>query len=275
MAPLLDYTDKRVVVTGAATGVGAALLDILAENGAPDVTVLDIKPPTGPHSTFLQTDLSNRDALDAAASQISGPIDTLFNNAGVADTLPPEVVFGVNVLAPIRLTSALLPSLRQGGAVVNTASIAGMAWPKRLVEIKELLANQEWDAMVEWFEGRSLGIDPYSFTKEVVQVWTMYSARAIFERGLRINAVCPSPIDTPLLGDFRATMSEAGLDFVIQNGGGRPVTPREVAAVLAWLGSPASSFVNGQNINIDAGFQASMTTGQVDTSAVRAQAGRA
>ena len=98
----LNFSGKRVVVTGAATGVGAALLDVLAELGAPDVTVLDVKEPTGPHATYLRTDLSDPAAVDAAVAQIEGPVDAVFNNAGVADTLPPETVFRVNVLAPLR-----------------------------------------------------------------------------------------------------------------------------------------------------------------------------
>ena len=108
----LDYTGKRVVLTGGATGVGAALLDLLAELGATDVTVLDLKAPTGPHGRFLPTDLSQQAATDAAIAQLDEPIDMLFNNAGVADTLPPDVVFRVNVLAVRQLSAALLPKMR-------------------------------------------------------------------------------------------------------------------------------------------------------------------
>src|SRR4051794_8206003 len=105
--PDLDYTGKRIIVTGGATGVGAALLDLLAEQGASDVTVLDLKEPSGPHKQFLQTDLGDGAAVDAAIARLEGPVDALFNNAGVADTLPAETVFRVNVLAPLRLTEAL------------------------------------------------------------------------------------------------------------------------------------------------------------------------
>lgn len=262
----LDYTGKRVVVTGGATGVGAALLELLAELGARDVTVLDLKGPTGPHARFVATDLGDRDAVDAAIAQLDGPVDALFNNAGVADTSPADVVFRVNVLAPLRLTSALLPQFAAGGAIANTASIAGMNWSQRLTEIGELLALDGWDAMSRWFAGRDLGVDTYSFTKEVIQVWTMRSAKSLVERGVRINSVCPSPIDTPLLDDFRKTLSDAAIDFTVENASGRLVTAREVASVLAWLASPAASFVSGQNLNIDAGFQAAMTTGQLDLS---------
>jgi NAD(P)-dependent dehydrogenase (short-subunit alcohol dehydrogenase family) len=264
-----DYTGKRVVVTGGATGVGAALLDLLAELGASDVTVLDIKQPTGPHSTFLQTDLSDQAAVDAAIDQVAGPIDVLFNNAGVADTLPSEVVFKVNALALRHLSEALLPRIPAGGAIVNTASIAGGQWPAHLQDILELLALDGWDAGFEWFSGRDLPADTYSFTKEVVQVLTMKLSRAAAARGVRVNSVCPSPIDTPLLPDFRKTMSDKLIDWCVEQAGGRLVTPREVAACLAWLGSPASSFVNGVNLNVDMGFSAAGATGQLDYSAVR------
>ena len=60
MSNPFSYENKRVVVTGGATGVGAGLLDVLAEQGAAHVTVLDLKEPTGPHATFMQCDLSDR-----------------------------------------------------------------------------------------------------------------------------------------------------------------------------------------------------------------------
>jgi NAD(P)-dependent dehydrogenase (short-subunit alcohol dehydrogenase family) len=268
-----DFTSKRVVVTGGATGVGAALLDLLAEIGAPEVTVLDLKDPTGPHTTFVQTDLSDRDAVDAAAHQIEGPVHAVFNNAGVADTSPRDTVIRVNLLAPLRLTNALLPLIPDGGVIVNTSSIAGHAWSRRLAVIQEVLALDGWDAMVGWFEGRELPLDTYSFTKEVMQVWTMLSASSLMARGIRINSVCPSPIDTPLAGDFRKTLGDAGIDFTIQHAGGRMVSAREVASVLAFLASPAASFVSGQNLSIDFGFVSAIATGTLDTSAVRAGPG--
>jgi NAD(P)-dependent dehydrogenase (short-subunit alcohol dehydrogenase family) len=177
-----------------------------------------------------------------------------------------ETVFRVNALAVLHLSETLLPSIREGGAIVNTASIAGMQWPGRLQLIMELLATGGWDARAAWFDGRDVGVDTYSFTKEVVQVFTMKFSHETLARGVRINSVCPAPIDTPLLPDFRKTMTDRVIDWTVQQSGGRLVTPREVASCLAWLGSQASSFVNGVNLNIDAGFSAAMTTGQLDFS---------
>ena len=274
MSNPFSYEGKRVVVTGAATGVGAALLDLLAEIGGPEVTVLDVKAPSGPHARFLETDLSDRAAVDAAVEAIGaldGPVDVLFNNAGVAATQAPRVVLSVNYLALRRLSEALLARIPAGGAIVNTASIAGGRWPEHVEQINELLDlgdTGDWDASLDWIDANLEGVggDPYSFSKEVVRVWGMRHSRTTMARGVRTNSVCPAPIDTPLLDDFKATMGEKLIDWTAQQSTGAYMTPREVAAPLAFLGSDAASYVNGHDLVADGGFNAAMTTGQVDFS---------
>jgi NAD(P)-dependent dehydrogenase (short-subunit alcohol dehydrogenase family) len=266
MSDLFSYAGKRVVVTGAATGVGAALLDVLAELDAAHVTVLDIKAPSGPHTTFIETNLGDKAAVDAAIEAIEGPVHALFNNAGVADTQPPAVVIAVNYLALRRLSERLLDRIPEGGAIVNTASTAGGQWPSRLEMINQLLDIEDWDKSLQWLETAELGTAPYFFSKELVQVWTMRSSRPTIRRGVRTNSVCPSPIDTPLLVDFRQTMSDKMIDWNVTETNGRLVTSREVASVLAFLGTEAAAYVNGVNLLVDAGFTAAMTTGQVDFS---------
>ncbi len=267
--PGIDYSGKHVVVTGGATGVGAGLLEVLAEHGKPRVTVLDLREPAGPHDVFIETNLSNRDAIDAAVAQIDGPIAALFNNAGVADTSQRDIVLAVNLLAPIYLTDALLPQIEQGGAVATTASIAGMAWSQRLPQHLELLAQEGWDAKAKWLDGRDLGTQTYAFTKETMQVWTMRDAARLRGHGIRINSACPSPIDTPLVKDFFETMGDDAMNFSIE-AAGRMVTGREVAMLLAYLGSPAATFVSGQNIDIDNGMRASMVTGMLSFGGAKA-----
>ncbi|HEY5012060.1 MAG TPA: SDR family NAD(P)-dependent oxidoreductase, partial [Acidimicrobiia bacterium] len=139
MANPFSYEGKRVVVTGAATGVGAALVEVLAELGAEHVTVLDVKPPAGPHDRYLEVNLADEGAVDAAIGELSGPVHALFNNAGVADTSPPRTVIAVNYLALRRLSEALLDRIPDGGAIVNTASTAGGQWATHVEQINELL----------------------------------------------------------------------------------------------------------------------------------------
>ena len=196
MSNPFSYENKRVVVTGGATGVGAALLDVLAELGAAHVTVLDIKTPSGPHQTFLQTRPLRREGGRRRRSPRSTVRSTsLFNNAGVADTLPSETVFKVNVLALRRLTEGLLDRIPEGGAIVNTASIAGGQWPARLDMITELMGIAGWDEALAWYDGRELGVEPYFFSKECVQVYTMRS-RARRWHAASASTACARPRST-------------------------------------------------------------------------------
>jgi len=264
------YDGKRVVVTGGSSGVGAALVELLGEMGASSITIVDRnEPDRGPASTFLQTDLSDPAAVSAIPERIDGPVDVLFNNAGVAGTLPAPTVIAVNVLALRRLSADLLERIPAGGAIVNTASIAGGRWPERLDAISELLAIDDWDEGLAWVEAHpEETADPYSFSKECVQVHTMRSARETMLRQVRTNSVCPAPIDTPLLPDFRVSMTDKVIDWCADQAGGRLATPREVATVLAFLGSEAASYVNGVNMLVDGGFTAGMTTGLIDFAAL-------
>jgi NAD(P)-dependent dehydrogenase (short-subunit alcohol dehydrogenase family) len=266
-----SYEGLRVVVTGGARGVGAALLDVLAELDAAHVTVIDLNPPSGPHDAFLATDLSDETAVRDAVAQLDGPMHALFNNAGVADTPPPPTVLAVNYLALRTLSERVLERMPEGGAIVNTASTAGNLWRKRKDPINALLDIDlagGWAAPLQWFEANlpSLGQTPYNFSKELVEVYTMRSSRPTLRRGVRTNAVCPGPIDTPLLPEFRAATSDSIVDWNIREMAGRAISPREVATVLAFLGSPSASYVNGVNLDIDGGFFSALATGQVDYS---------
>jgi NAD(P)-dependent dehydrogenase (short-subunit alcohol dehydrogenase family) len=269
MTSPFGYEGRRAVVTGGARGVGAALLGLLAEQGVEHVTVLDRVAPDGPHQAFVETDLGDESAVRAAVDAVEGPVHALFNNAGVADTQPPHTVLAVNYLALRTVSEGLLDRMPEGGAIVNTASTAGNLWRKRVEAIDELLAidvTDSWGASVQWFDEHAdgLGQGPYNFSKEVVERYTMRSSRPSMRRGVRTNAVCPGPIDTPLLADFRATTSDETVDWNIREMAGRAVSPEEVAATLAFLGTRAAGYVNGVNLDVDGGFFAALATGQVD-----------
>ena len=147
-----SYQGKRVVITGAYSGVGAAAVELLSSLDASEIIALDIREPQGPITRFIQTNMADPAAIDAAVAAIDGPVDALFNNAGVAATFPAVAVMKVNYLGPRRLSEAMLPKIPEGGAITFTASIAGGQWAAHLTEILELLAIEP----VENVRGRSL-----------------------------------------------------------------------------------------------------------------------
>jgi NAD(P)-dependent dehydrogenase (short-subunit alcohol dehydrogenase family) len=265
MSPIVNYHDKVAVVTGAATGVGAALVEQLRAAGAAGIIALDIKPCHGPVDQTIPVDLSDPLAIDKAMSRLPDHIDVLFNNAGVAATLPTDIVMAVNVLAPRRLINGLHHRMPPGGAVVITASTAGGGYPERLADIQTLLKIDDWRSALEWVrEHPALSTNSYGFSKECTQVLTMQSATPLGRRGIRINSACPGIIDTPLLADFNTSMGEPIIDWMVSQSGGHRAAPAEVASVLAFLGSDAARYVNGTNMLVDNGFTAAVQTNQID-----------
>ncbi len=262
-----SYQGKRVVITGAYSGVGAATVELLSSLGASEIIALDIREPQGPITRYIETNLGDSAAIDAAAASIDGPVDVLFNNAGIAATNPALEVMKVNYLGVRHLSEALLPKIPEGGAIAITASIAGGQWAQHLVEIQELLAITDRGKAIDWIQEHSeLVGGGYDFSKECLQIYTMQSSKATMARGVRINSICPGPIDTPLLPDFKKSMTEALINWQVEQTHGKMATAEDVATAVVFLGCDASIFVNGVNLNADAGFSAALTTGQLDFS---------
>lgn len=267
MHPSTDFAGKKIVITGAYSGIGAALVSLLREFGADQIVVLDIKEPEAEVEAFIETDMGNPMSIDAAIEKIKEDgkaVDILFNNAGVAATLPADTVMRINILGLKRLTQGLMPTMQSGGAVVNTASVAGNRWPDHLDEISALLAIDSWDEGVAWVaDNAELIADGYFFSKECVQVYTMQAAKAATELGLRMNSVCPSPVDTPLLPAFRETMTDEIIDWAIDAGAGRVATAEDQAKALLFLASDLAGYVNGVNLLVDGGYTPAVQMGQV------------
>jgi len=257
-------TGKTIAVTGVASGIGAATARLLKDRGA-TVIGFDRHEPTTPVDAHISIDLANEQSIATAVQQASevtnGRIDALCNVAGVPPTAPPALVLQVNFLGLRAFTEAMIPHLCDGGAIVNVASLAGMGWPERIDLCKDLFAVGRLgkaDAFCAAFNINSENC--YEFSKEAIIVWTMQCWNRWHDRGIRINAVSPSAVDTPILDDFmqtvaiRARATAPGLNI-------QPtlVQPDEVAAVIAFLCSDDSRCLTGANIPVDGGLLAART----------------
>jgi NAD(P)-dependent dehydrogenase (short-subunit alcohol dehydrogenase family) len=252
--------DKTVVVTGAASGIGAAVAALAAREGA-RVIGLD-RNATGDQ---LVVDLAVPSSIEAVVDALPERIDALLNVAGVPGTLPPATVLAVNFLGLRQLTELLRPRLA-GGAVVSVASTAGAQWAAVAPEIDELLATGSMAEGLEWYAASAPQMPAYNFSKAALIRWTMGVAFAWRAQGPRVCTVSPGAVETPILGDFRESMGP--VLGAITRLLGRDGRPEDVAAAVCFLATEAATWINGVDLVVDGGFSGAMLAGAVDLTAL-------
>jgi NAD(P)-dependent dehydrogenase (short-subunit alcohol dehydrogenase family) len=247
--------DGRVaLITGAASGIGRATALAFAQRGA-KVAVADIDQDggeetvrmitdTGGEAIFIRTDVSQAadvEAMVETALARFGRLDYAFNNAGVegqqAKTAESteanwDRVLGINLKGTWLCMKYELPSmLAQGkGAIVNCSSVAGL--------------------------GGFAGITAYDASKHGVIGLTKTAALEYATDGVRINAVCPGVIDTPMIDRFTGGDAAAAAGMEKIEPVGRMGRPEEVAAAVVWLCTDDASFVTGIAMPVDGGYVA-------------------
>ncbi|MCU1346368.1 MAG: hsdA 4 [Acidimicrobiia bacterium] len=261
------YGGRRVVVTGAASGMGQAAASILVSLGA-EVTGLDINPVTteGVAASAI-VDLKDPDSIVAVAESLGGTYDGLFNCAGIPGVADPRTILAINFCGLRDLTERLVPKLNPGSAICNIGSTAAVSWPLHVDTLLELLAIDGYGDALDWLEGHleKLGY-PYDVSKEAVNVYTAWRAIGLNELGIRINCVNPGGTLTPASRDFtKAVKSKAfGAEMIAHWPKllGRMAKPHEQAWPMVFLNSPFASFVTGASMYADGGLTSGLFTHQ-------------
>lgn len=256
-----EFSGKRYILTGAASGIGHVVAERLLADGA-TVYSLDRNEPTAKVDKHIPVDLSDVDSIDKAITELDGEFDALLNVAGVPGTAPADTVVAVNTLAVRHLTEALFGQIVEGGSIVVVSSTAGFQWAERLETIKDLLATDTFQEGARWFKDNPQEGNAYNFSKEASSVYVMTMGLAVREMGLRINAVLPGPVETPILVDFEESMGKDTLDSVKELLG-RHATPDDIASAILFLVSDAATWVNGHLLIADGGVSGSVFTGLV------------
>ena len=247
---------KVALVTGGASGIGRATALTFAREGA-KLVVADMNADgghqtvhmiteNGGEATFVRTDVSKATAVAAMISttvETYGRLDCAHNNAGIGSR--PRVplhecseetwdrVLGINLKGVwLCMKYEIIQMLTQGsGTIVNTASIMGLV-------------------------GSWSGSGAYNASKHGVVGLTKTAALEYAKLGIRVNAVCPGYIRTPLLAETLTRQPEMEAQIVARHPVGRMGKPEEIAEAVVWLCSDAASFVTGHTMTVDGGYVA-------------------
>jgi NAD(P)-dependent dehydrogenase (short-subunit alcohol dehydrogenase family) len=265
MSDFINYKNKRVIVSGCFSGMGEATARRLVELGA-EVHGLDYKQTQLSLASFTQVDLRETASVEAAVAKIGGKVDALFNCAGLPQTAGPLEVMKVNFLGTRKLTETVLPLMGEGAAIASIASTAALRWSTRIPKIMELVSTASFEDGLKWCEANpDLVAEGYSFSKEAIIVWTLFTSSKLIKKGIRINCSLPGPTQTPMMNSFESATPVAVIDAAAQPIN-RRATPDEQAGPLVFLNSDAASYVNGVAFPVDGGFMGGLATGQIDLS---------
>ena len=250
------YDGKRVLVVGGATGMGAATAQLAQDAGA-EVVVMDFAEITQPGVKTIHMNLAEKGSIDAAIDECGGPIHALFSCAGVADGTPG--IEKINFIGHRHLIDRLLAGgmLPRGSAIGFISSAAGLGWEASLPELKEYLDTPDFDSAVEWIAQH--GHADYMWSKQTICAYVASRAFPLLKQGIRINAICPGPTNTPLARANADMWLGFGTDYRGEVGI-EPATPLEQAYPLVFLCSDAAAGITGTILISDAGYMSSGVT---------------
>ncbi|MGV9802585.1 coniferyl-alcohol dehydrogenase, partial [Mycobacterium sp. NPDC003449] len=212
-------------------------------------------PPYPPPFVSVGAPRAAPPSIVGAPPPIDGPVDALFNVAGVSSGIgDPRLVVTINFLGTRHLTEALLPKMPDGAAIANVSSLAAANYRENAAQTAGLLATTSPSDGIAWCEAHpeALADGGYRLSKEAIILYGMTRALALGERGIRINCTGPGVTDTPILEQLRGAYGQDYLDSFPKLLG-RVCGPQEQASVLAFLNSPAASYISGQVIWVDGG----------------------
>lgn len=264
---ILGYRGKVCVVTGSSSGMGKATCERLISLGAKvyglDRNELNIEGM----ECFIQTDLSQKESIDAAFEKIPEHIDCFFGVAGLSGAKTSWwTTFRVNFIANKYITEQYLEKrMTRGGAIEYVTSTGGLMWEKWTKEYKKVITASSWEDMEKFMRKvcpkDGVGIMAYSLSKRAMNYYTHYQAVKLADAGIRVNSILPGSTDTGMKEEFEKMAG--GKEALLKENGavGRLATSEEMADPIIFMNSEMARFVSGQLLIVDAGNNSQIVLG--------------
>ena len=246
------YNGKRAVVVGGATGMGAAVAEVVKDAGA-EVVVMDRAEIGLGGVKSIRLDLADKASIDAAVDECGGPIDALFSCAGVADGTPG--IERINFIGHRYMIERLLDQdlLPRGSAIGMISSAAGLGWESNLDLLLEFLEIGDFDEATAWAHDHDRAT--YMWSKQAINAYVAREALGLLQaRASASTPSCPGPTNTPLAQANADTWLSFGADYR-EVAGIEASTPLEQAYPLVFLCSDAAAGVTGITMITDAGLR--------------------
>jgi len=220
---------------------------------------MDYAPVNYETDQAIEMDLRDQDSIDRAVDELPSPVDAVFAAAGIADgpDLMRAVFIGHRHLIERLMAKGLLP---RGSAICFISSVGGMGWENDLDRIQDFLATADYEAADQWVKSHDGdGSIHYGFAKQVIGAYVALQGFEFLKKGVRVNAICPGPTDTPLARANADLWLSFGEDYR-QATGIQVHQPEQMGNAMVFLNSAAASGINGITLIVDSGHaMASLT----------------
>ena len=250
------YKDKRVLVVGGATGMGAATAQLVQDAGA-EVVVMDIAETSLPGAKAIHVNLAERSSIDTAVDECGGPVHALFSCAGVADGTPgiERINFiGHRHMIERLMAGDMLPGDQPSGSSPRQPGSVGKPTWRRSRSTSPIPTGTP-----PCGGSRSTARPTTCSSKQAICGYVASQAFPLLQRGIRINAICPGPTDTPLARANEDLWLAFGADYR-DTLGIAPSAPMDQAYPLVFLCSDAASAISGTILITDCGYMSSGVT---------------
>ena len=272
MRDYLKYAGKVCVVTGASSGMGRALAEMLVDQGAEVWTASRGEAEVPGQAGWIKLDQASRDSIDEAFAALPEKIDCFFGVAGVSGVKNDYVeTFIIDFVANKYLLDAFLAErMMPGGSITFVTSTAGVRWAKEelIEEYCDIVEADGWDATIDAIHELDMddvgGNMAYMLAKRAMNYLVASKAAEFANRDVRINAVLPCSTSSRFMTEFYEVMPSVQKQFEASVGNGKPIAdPAVMGKACLYLGSDLAEYVSGHCLVVDWGLEAATLVGQL------------